>query len=126
MSYSLTPAAPAEWPQCEPFLLAALKHTKDWGIEHVALSALRGSVALWKVTDGERIVGAGATTISAYPNRSIFDVLLFGGEGFPDLVDDLKAIAKSCGCAALSGRGRKGWLRAIPGAEPVNLWELEV
>ena len=126
IAYSLTPAAPADWAQCEPHLRSALEHTKDWTIEDVALAALRGYVALWKVECLGQIVGAGATTVTRYPRRRVMDILLFGGAGFPELVVDLKDIAKDSGCAAITGCGRKGWLRALPGAEPVHAWELEV
>ena len=126
IAYSLEPAAPADWAQCEPHLRAALEHTKDWTIEDVALAALRGYVALWKVECLGQIVGAGATTVTRYPRRQVMDILLFGGAGFPELLDTLKQLARSAGCASISGRGRKGWLRALPGAQQIPAWEVEV
>jgi hypothetical protein len=128
MTTKLQQAQLDEWPQCEPFLRAALETTSDWAIEDVALAVMQGTVGLHvlKTTENGAVIGAGVLSVVTYPKRKVLDVLLFSGYGdWAETFDQLKALGKELGCVALTGRGRKGWIRRLD-ALPLNQWEIPI
>jgi hypothetical protein len=124
----LEQATPYDWPAAEGYLSAALAETSDWALEDVALAVVRGTVGLYlvKASAGD-VIGALALQVIPYPKRKVLDVLLFSGYGdWGEAMEQLKELARTLGCVALVGRGRKGWARRLEGALPLYHWELPI
>lgn len=124
------PENPGDWDLVRPYLASALERTgnKDWTLTDLLIRAQADLIALWGLVIGGRLVGAGATCETRYPQRLVVEVLAFGSDahsGFMAALPALKEMAQRIGAEAIIGEGRKGWATQLD-AKPRYGWEIEL
>lgn len=130
----LVPASvvwPGVWTTVVPYLTRALEKAQvpEWTLDQVYDNVASGQWALYGVVDNWNVVGAGVVAVSDYGLRRVLEVVLFGADEhtktWEGVLDSLKEVAKSMGCAAIRCEGRPGWERALE-MKRINLFEIEV
>jgi hypothetical protein len=118
------------WTFAEPFLLRALQHTDEWGIDDVREQFCCGKVGLILCLDSMRTpFGALCVEIQDYPKKRILQVHLFGANDHSEeawmghIWPQLQELARSSGCSSIMGTGRDGWVRKLH-AKHRYLWEV--
>lgn len=103
------------WWRIEPLVGRALA---CGGMVALPVDIFKGLVSremqLWLALDGETIKGFGITRLDQYPRLKVLSLLIVGGVGMKQwqhFIADLESEARSLGCDALEGTGRKGWER---------------
>ena len=134
----ILPVPPSEltraWPIIEPMLqrgIDRVKMERYYPPDFLLQSLRTADKQLWIATDGQSVQAALITTVLKYPSgRKEYEVVVAGGDRLDDwltmAVDTLGAYAKSIGCSALVGGGRKGWGRVIPDITTNYRFEVEV
>jgi hypothetical protein len=108
-----------------------MEHAENWDMEDVLVDYIRGNTQLTVFfCDGEPF-GAFISGIERYPKKTVLHVYAVSVkpmpfDWFPETWARVRDLAKSVGCDSIVGSGRSGWLRKIPGAEPLNSWEAKV
>ena len=106
-----------EWDAIAPLLARALSKQTALSLESVKADCLRGKFWLWHVPGRAAFL----TEIQTFPLERICMIVLCGGEGMDDWVqqadDTLTRHARHFGCSALMIVGRPGWHRACPAYE---------
>lgn len=127
------PRLPGLWGLASGYLARALAHggDRDWELPDVYSMAVAGQVQLWAlVTDG-KMFGACVTTESIFPKRKVLEILLLGTEPHSDelwglCTQQMMAMARAHGYAALTGSGRPGWARKLGASREHSVWELDL
>ena len=124
-----------DWPGVQaavsPYLRLAMQEgaDRDWSFDQVLEMLRDGRWALYGVVRDGTLIGAGATTVTAYGKRRVLEIILFGAdinsEDWVETLNSLKEQAKLMGCSAVVGRGRPGWARYLR-ATPIHAFEIEV
>jgi hypothetical protein len=117
------------WPQIKPFLVAALARDElgRYDIDDLLQEILLGHVRLWVSYDRERheFEMAVVTQIVRHPQVSECKVWAGGGKNMKswlgEFTREIEAYARAEGCRYLTGGGRIGWTRAIPGWRQVGI-----
>lgn len=105
----------AKWEPHREVLLEAIGHTHGTHTEDDVLAMiLAGKLTLW-ANDGAAMV----TEFVDYPRLRAVNVFICGGAIEPMWAVETQVIedAKAKGCTRITGGGRKGWTRALPGYE---------
>jgi hypothetical protein len=114
-----------------PYLQRALDKAQvpEWTLDQVYDNLVSGQWGLYAVVEDGRVVGAGTVAVSDYGLRRVLEVVAFGADEhtrtWENVLDSLKEIAKSMGCAAIRCEGRPGWERVLE-MKRINLFEIEV
>ena len=118
------------WTFAEPYLLRALEHTDEWGIDDVREQYCAGKIGLILCLDRWRTpFGAICTEVADYPKKRVLQVHLFGAKDHTEddwmafIWPQLQEAARQAGCSAISGTGRDGWVRKLH-AKRRYLWEV--
>jgi hypothetical protein len=118
------------WTFAEPYLLRALEHTDEWGIDDVRDQYCGGKVGLILCMAGPgEVFGALCVEITDYPKKRMMQVHLFGADDHSEadwlnyIWPQLQDLARTHGCGAIIGTGRDGWARKL-GAKRRILWEV--
>ena len=129
----IDPRWPGAWGTIRGFLKDALERGngyKDWSLQDIREAAIGNRVALWGLVNDNHVYGAGVTTVTHYPQRSVLEVVALGCEHDTEeqwlpLLEHLRDLARALGCSAILGTGRPGWARKL-GAEERRVFEVEV
>lgn len=101
-----------EWIRCKPWLEAALKYSDGTHtIDDVEAQIKAGRIQFWPGLNG-----AVVTEIQEYPQKTVLNVFLCGGDlrECLEMGDNfIEPWAKENGCTAVRQYGRKGWTRAL-------------
>ena len=122
----------AAWIEAEEFVKKAIWRTTHWDITHVLHQFIDGKVQLSMMYEGNLLMGAIISEVIVYPLKRVFFVHGLAAnpsrnmEGFDDVWNQICGLAKSCGCQTVSASGRMGWLRQVPGAKSLNMWEVDI
>ena len=109
------------WPLIQPLLLkpfTRMEILKDYDTEYV-LECLRDqSMQGWVAHENDRITAVFVTQINVFQKRKILSIPYVGAENgtidtWIGAMDTFKDFAKSHGCSAIRGWGRKGWERVL-------------
>ncbi len=86
-------------------------HTED----DVIIMILAGKLKLW---EGQR--SAMLTEFSQFPRMKVLNVFIGGGDldELREMEKQLVAHARENGCTRITGCGRLGWTKSLPGYEP--------
>jgi hypothetical protein len=115
-----TIAIPAErlhvvWHELAPLLERAVKRSADK--PDLVAHLLAGEAQLWAIYDGDQPVAAIVTRIQqTHDERRCLLWLVGGGrvgEWAVESLTELETWARSLGCVALWGCGRRGWARVV-------------
>lgn len=100
----------------ERHIAAALSHGSiAWLPSDIYALLLSRHLRLWLALSEGEVLACAVSMIQEYPRAKVCALLLVGGEKLDQWLhfsDDIAAWAKSQGCTALEGPGRKGWERA--------------
>ena len=107
------------WGEVEPLLSNVLdKGNGEYLIEDLYRFVKERSLQLWICDDGTKIVGAGLTEVTQYPQVKVCLVRAWSADvgraewvGFLTFVEEW---ASSIGCDAIEIFGRPGWERVLP------------
>jgi len=108
--------APLIWPHVEPMIARALAYANGTAEPADVLQrVVEGQAWLWLVLEaGGPTRGVAVSEVLTFPRAREANIWLIAGEGMPGwlgaLGDALEQWARSLGCVAIRGRGRKGWL----------------
>lgn len=77
-----------------------------------------GRNMLWLVRVEDKLKAVIVTEIAQHPRRRVWRVLMIGGSGMSEWLDDgieaMKRAAKLAGCSAIEADGRLGWAKIVP------------
>jgi len=105
---------PRAWPQLAPLLAPAVKRSVDR--PDLVARLLAGDAQLWAIYDEATPVAAVVTMIQQTQERRCLVWLVGGGrlrEWAGDFLAKVESWARSLGCVALWGCGRRGWGRIV-------------
>lgn len=122
------------WPIVEPMIQKPLKRTdadKYYTISDIKDLLHEKKMQLWVVVIEKKIVAAIVTTITAYPQINVIEVLFAGGtkmKSWANLAwDTFKQYGKENNCSIIKSGGREGWIRVLNDKTIVNTsWESEI
>lgn len=117
------------WPQIKPFLAAALARDElgRYDIGDLLQEILLGHVRLWVSYDRERheFEMAVVTQIIRHPQVSECKIWVGGGKNLKkwlnEFMREIEAYARAEDCRYLTGGGRIGWTRVLPGWGQVGI-----
>lgn len=76
------------WRFAEPFIKRALDHTfGELSADDVRQMCINRDMQLWMVTKGNRVVGAGTTTVVLYPQMKAVRIVTLAGKEFDEWKD---------------------------------------
>lgn len=104
------------WTKCREFLLPAIEYTNGTHTEDdVIVMILSGRLKLW---EGRR--SAMLTEFSTFPRMKTLNVFIGGGDldELREMEQQLIPFAKENGCTRITGCGRLGWTKTLPGYSP--------
>lgn len=106
----------ATWEKAKPFLEDAILETKGTHtMDDVCLMVGAGHFTLW-LTEKSALL----TEFVQFPRMKTLNCFAGGGD-LKDLIElreeKLIPFAKKNGCARITGAGRKGWTKTLPGFE---------
>lgn len=122
------------WPLVEPLIHKGLKRVNlqdRYTTDYILKSIRNIDKQLWVATDGQDIHAALVTSIVEYPTglREL-EIFIAGGKDLDkwmvQAIKTFSAFGKANKCIALSGGGRKGWIKAISGLVPQYRFRLEI
>ena len=98
--------------RCRKHLEAALEHAQGaWTFDDVCLGVFSGNMILWEGPDWAMVL-----EVSTEPRRKTLHGFLCGGddlEAIKAMQPRLLELARQHSCAAITLRGRRGWVRAL-------------
>lgn len=109
-------AVPGLWRFAEPFIKRALDHTfGEVSIDDLKAMCMNRDAQLWMIAKGNRVVGAGTTSIVHYPQMKVARILTLAGTEFREWKDMAHAFieiwaAEQMGCDAVEAYVRKGFV----------------
>lgn len=111
------------WPTVAQLLLPAEKYNNGrYGIGDIYKGIMANKYQLWLAYEplhkDAEIYAAVVTQVVNYPTgKRICNILFVGGFQMKlwlkDMNDIIEEWAKKCGCSAIEGTGRKGWIKAL-------------
>lgn len=109
----------AAWQEAAPLVrLAQRRVERNIGMADIYEDLTLGRVCLWLVRVGDKLKAVILTDIVKHPRRSVLRVLMIGGSGMSEWLDQgietMKQAAKLAGCSAIEADGRLGWARIVP------------
>lgn len=103
------------WGKCRQYLLPAIEYTHGTHNEDdIIIMVLAGKLKLW---EGAR--SAMLTEFCQFPRMKTLNVFIGGGdlEELQEMEKQLVPFARENGCARITGCGRLGWTKSLPGYE---------
>ena len=109
----------AVWKDAAPLIrLAQRRVARNMGMSDVYNDLIGGRVCLWLVKVEDKLRAVILTEIAQHPLRSVLRILMIGGSGMSDWLDQgieaMKQAARLAGCSAIEADGRLGWARIVP------------
>ena len=109
----------AVWHEAAPLIRLAQKRIeRNTGMADIFESLISGQNMLWLVRTEDKLQAVIVTEIAQHPRRRVWRVLMIGGSGMSDWLDDgiaaMKKAAQIAGCSAIEADGRLGWAKIVP------------
>ena len=109
----------AVWHEAAPLIRLAQKRIeRNAGMADIFESLISGQNMLWLVRTEDKLQAVIVTEIAKHPRRRVWRVLMIGGSGMSDWLDDgiaaMKKAAQIAGCSAIEADGRLGWAKIVP------------
>lgn len=117
------------WPQIASFIDAALKRDplERFSVQDVLQQILNGRLRLWVSYDQQKheFEMAAVTEVIQWPQCRELKIWLGGGKNLKmwkdEFVNMIEGYARAEGCQYLTGGGRIGWTRVVPGWHQVGI-----
>lgn len=124
----------AVWKEAAPLIRLAQKRIeRNAGMADIYEDLTQGRTMLWLVRIGDKLRAVIITEIARHPRRSAWRILLIGGSGMSDWLQDsieaMKRAAAIAGCSAIEADGRLGWAKIAPACgfkEVSRAYEMEI
>lgn len=109
----------AVWSEAAPLVqLAQRRIERNVGMADIYEDLTSGRNMLWLVRVEDKLKAVIVTEIAKHPRRRVWRVLMIGGSGMSEWLDDgieaMKRAAKLAGCSAIEADGRLGWAKIVP------------
>lgn len=107
------------WSEVVPLIRLAQKRIeRNVGMADIYKDLTEGRTMLWLVRVGDKLKAVVITEIAQHPRRRVWRVLMIGGSGMSEWLNDsieaMKKAAKIAGCSAIEADGRLGWAKIAP------------
>jgi len=124
----------AVWAQVAPLIRLAQKRIeRNAGMADIYEDLIAERTMLWLVRIEDKLRAVIITEIAKHPRRSAWRILLIGGSGMSEWIEDsieaMKRAAKIAGCSAIEADGRLGWAKIAPRCgfkEVTRAYEMEI
>ena len=109
----------AVWHEAAPLIrLAQRRIERNAGMADIYNDLIDGRSMLWTIRFEDKLQAVIVTEIAQHPRRRVWRVLMIGGSGMSDWLDDgiaaMKKAAQIAGCSAIEADGRLGWAKIVP------------
>ena len=109
----------AVWHEAAPLIRLAQKRIeRNAGMADIYNDLIDGRSMLWTIRFEDKLQAVIVTEIAQHPRRRVWRVLMIGGSGMSDWLDDgiaaMKKAAQIAGCSAIEADGRLGWAKIVP------------
>lgn len=106
------------WGVAEPIVARVLPHNREaYATDDVLADIKEGTSLLLMIMEGEECIATLVCTFEFQKNKKVLHVPIACGdradEWLPIAHEVVPSIAREFGCAMVTGRGRKGWLRKL-------------
>ena len=107
------------WHEAAPLIRLAQKRIeRNAGMADIYNDLIDGRSMLWTIRFEDKLQAVIVTEIAQHPRRRVWRVLMIGGSGMSDWLDDgiaaMKKAAQIAGCSAIEADGRLGWAKIVP------------
>lgn len=124
----------AVWEEAAPLIRLAQKRIeRNAGMADIYEDLTTGKTMLWTVRIEDKLRAVFVTEVAKHPRRSAWRILLIGGSGMSEWIDQgietMKRAARIAGCSAIEADGRLGWAKIAPRVgfrEVSRLYEMEI
>ena len=109
----------AVWHEAAPLIRLAQKRIeRNVGMADIYNDLIDERSMLWTIRVEDKLQAVIVTEIAQHPRRRVWRVLMIGGSGMSDWLDDgiaaMKKAAQIAGCSAIEADGRLGWAKIVP------------
>jgi hypothetical protein len=109
----------AVWHEAAPLIRLAQKRIeRNVGMADIYNDLIDERSMLWTIRFEDKLQAVIVTEIAQHPRRRVWRVLMIGGSGMSDWLDDgiaaMKKAAQIAGCSAIEADGRLGWAKIVP------------
>ena len=109
----------AIWQEAAPLIRLAQKRIeRNAGMADIYNDLIAERSMLWTVRIEDKLKAVIVTEIAKHPRRRVWRVLMIGGSGMSEWLDDsidaMKRAARIEGCSAIEADGRLGWAKIAP------------
>jgi hypothetical protein len=109
----------AVWHEAAPLIRLAQKRIeRNSGMADIYNDLIDERLMLWTIRVEDKLQAVIVTEIAQHPRRRVWRVLMIGGSGMSDWLDDgiaaMKKAAQIAGCSAIEADGRLGWAKIVP------------
>ena len=109
----------AVWHEAAPLIRLAQKRIeRNAGMADIYNDLIDERSMLWTIRVEDKLQAVIVTEIAQHPRRRVWRVLMIGGSGMSDWLDDgiaaMKKAAQIAGCSAIEADGRLGWAKIVP------------
>ena len=109
----------AVWHEAAPLIRLAQKRIeRNSGMADIYNDLIDERSMLWTIRVEDKLQAVIVTEIAQHPRRRVWRVLMIGGSGMSDWLDDgiaaMKKAAQIAGCSAIEADGRLGWAKIVP------------
>ena len=120
------------WLSAEHHIERSIGRATHWNLDDVLHQYIDGKVQLTLIYEKDNLIGAMVSEIICYPRKKVLFIHgISVGPGhdmtwFNETWAQVQGLARANGCETVSASGRVGWLRQMPGARSLNVWEVEI
>jgi hypothetical protein len=109
----------AVWHEAASLIRLAQKRIeRNAGMADIYNDLIDERLMLWTIRVEDKLQAVIVTEIAQHPRRRVWRVLMIGGSGMSDWLDDgiaaMKKAAQIAGCSAIEADGRLGWAKIVP------------
>ena len=109
----------AVWHEAAPLIRLAQKRIeRNVGMADIYNDLTTGKAMLWTVRIEDKLRAVIITEVAQHPRRCAWRVLMIGGSGMSDWLDDgieaMKRAARIAGCSVIEADARLGWAKIVP------------
>jgi len=118
------------WINAKNLIAKAIELADHWDVDDVLHAYIDGRVLVALVYDETTLIGVMVVEVISHPKKRVCYIqgLHVTGprnfEWFDEIWEQTQIWALEMGCTTVSASGRVGWLRKMPGARDLNMWEV--
>jgi hypothetical protein len=118
------------WIKAKDLIEKAIERADHWDLDDVLHQYIDGRVQLSMVSEGSRLLGVMISEVQRYPKKQVLFIHGFAVspghslEWFDSVWSQILDLARANRCQSVSASGRTGWLRKVPEARNLNVWEV--